>query len=578
MTAVGELVEFGLRERRLHGGPLFIAGRNRVVAAEDRQYRAGHRLQRLPVRLARRVVVEHGEERFDVEASIGAIERREAGAKLPGIGPVVCQQPRGVKRQVQPFAHRRVHQLPRLGKTGRERGGDLRSVVLQFLVGETQDVRVGGERIRRRRYQHQPRDLRSVTADDQPGRLARERVGDDDDGAIGARLQRTHDRHYQALVCEVGLERNTVRTQPRRLGPEFDLVTARREHWTEDGLFGEAVEPRTSMEEKEPHDDRRLLPAAKDTDYSRPASSSAAGRGGPTDPWPVERLLEEVGTLHEAALDPARWPEVARVVRQRMTRDVQTQTLSSEQNGGTPPMVQPTSVSAARLDDGIGYVRVAFFPGASGRPFVNAFSRALAELKAPQRLIVDLRGNAGGFVGSLWLMSHLVPDRLPVGYSLTRRAQDLGWTKDRLPVLKRLPASKLAEIWMFLRFAVWNKDRSVALWTQGLGDQPYHGRIVILTNEHTASSAEMVAAFAAEAGAATIVGARTKGEVLGGANYRVSGEHRLRLPAAAWYTWRGEVVEGRGVSPHSDVALSLPDLQRGVDSQLVRARQLLQAQ
>lgn len=67
-------------------------------------------------------------------------------------------------------------------------------------------------------------------------------------------------------------------------------------------------------------------------------------------------------------------------------------TPENGKTGGTPPMVQPTSVSASRLDDGIGYVRVAFFPGASGRPFVNAFSRALAELKTPQRLIVDLRG------------------------------------------------------------------------------------------------------------------------------------------------------------------------------------------
>ena len=40
------------------------------------------------------------------------------------------------------------------------------------------------------------------------------------------------------------------------------------------------------------------------------------------------------------------------------------------------------------------------------------------------RLIVDLRGNLGGFVGSLRLMSHLTPDRIPVGYSLTRKGED----------------------------------------------------------------------------------------------------------------------------------------------------------
>jgi C-terminal processing protease CtpA/Prc len=40
--------------------------------------------------------------------------------------------------------------------------------------------------------------------------------------------------------------------------------------------------------------------------------------------------------------------------------------------------------------------------------------------------------------------------------------------------------------------------------TEGLGPQPFHGRIVVLINEHTHSAAEMVASFAKQNHHATI--------------------------------------------------------------------------
>ena len=45
-----------------------------------------------------------------------------------------------------------------------------------------------------------------------------------------------------------------------------------------------------------------------------------------------------------------------------------------------------------------------------------------------------------------------------------------------------------------LRFV--GRDQSVVLSTEGLGKQRFHGKIVLLVNEHSASSCEMVAAFA----------------------------------------------------------------------------------
>ncbi|PYT67423.1 MAG: hypothetical protein DMG39_23980 [Acidobacteria bacterium] len=46
-----------------------------------------------------------------------------------------------------------------------------------------------------------------------------------------------------------------------------------------------------------------------------------------------------------------------------------------------------------------------------------------------------------------------------------------------------------------------------------------------------------------------MVGTRTAGEVLGGANFILPGGYTLRMPVAGWYTWQGECIEGKGVEP-----------------------------
>jgi C-terminal processing protease CtpA/Prc len=49
---------------------------------------------------------------------------------------------------------------------------------------------------------------------------------------------------------------------------------------------------------------------------------------------------------------------------------------------------------------------------------------AFAHLKDSTRLIVDLRGNTGGGIGGLRLMSYLAPGKTEVGYSLRRAKRD----------------------------------------------------------------------------------------------------------------------------------------------------------
>jgi carboxyl-terminal processing protease len=233
-----------------------------------------------------------------------------------------------------------------------------------------------------------------------------------------------------------------------------------------------------------------------------------------------------------------------------------------------PPMAEPTSVTVRLLEEEIGYLRVAFFPGVNGQRFARDFEAALATVAGCTRLIVDLRGNLGGFVGSLRLMSHLTPERLPIGYSLTRKGAARGWKPDQLACIDRLPATKLDTLRMAFRFLVWHRDRSIRLMTEGLGSKPFHGKVAVLINEHTLSAGEMVAAFIAENKLATLVGTRTGGQVLGGGNFTVGHGFVLRLPAAAWYTWNGTVVEGVGVPPHVEVPLSPVELRAGRDTQL----------
>src|SRR5205823_12313742 len=156
-------------------------------------------------------------------------------------------------------------------------------------------------------------------------------------------------------------------------------------------------------------------------------------------------------------------------------------------------------------------------------------------------------------------------------YSLTRQRLRKGYRKENLTRIGRIPATKAELLLMVLRFKVFHRDRSMVLVTEGLGPQPFHGRIVLLINEHTHSAAEMVASFPKQNRLATLVGTRTAGEVLGGANFKLPGGYVLRMPVAGWYTWQGECIEGTGVEPDMIVENSPESLATGVDTQLQKA-------
>jgi len=242
---------------------------------------------------------------------------------------------------------------------------------------------------------------------------------------------------------------------------------------------------------------------------------------------------------------------------------------------GRPPMAEVRAIHSRKISDRIGYVRVAYFPGAAGDQFALAYERALAELDPIDALIIDLRANVGGGLGSLRVMSSLCANVRPIGYNVSRKVADKGYQKDKLIRIDRIPTSTAAKLKMFFRFKVVHRDRSIALFTEGLGDRKFHGRVAILVNEHTKSAAEMIAEFAATNQLATVVGTRTAGEVLGAVNFLVGEGYRLRIPIGGWMTWDDRLLEGSGVVPEIETRQVVSDLRAGQDSGLLRAIKLL---
>lgn len=222
-------------------------------------------------------------------------------------------------------------------------------------------------------------------------------------------------------------------------------------------------------------------------------------------------------------------------------------------------------MTATKLDDGTGLIRVIMFPGVLGMDVARDMSRAVAELAA-DRLIIDLRGNTGGGIGCLRLMSLMCPDRRGVGYSVSRAVANRGFDKERLPAFDRIPSSKLGVLPLMIRFA--RAKRSVAIFSEALGAQRHHGRTALLVNEHSASAAEMVAAFASESGLATVVGTKTPGRLVATSGFKVGFGYRVALPVAAYYTWNGTNLEGKGVMPDVEEPLSAEAIGRGEDNQL----------
>jgi carboxyl-terminal processing protease len=259
-----------------------------------------------------------------------------------------------------------------------------------------------------------------------------------------------------------------------------------------------------------------------------------------------------------------------RVVYRRNKAPANTVTISvpTSQTKKRPLIVPDQVVTSRKIYGGIGYLRVSMFPGMLGIDVARDISAAVLSLAA-DRLVIDLRGNTGGGIGCLRLMSMLCLDKRGVGYNLGRRQIEMGTSKEDLPAFDKIPASQWGILPLIAKFDI--QGRSVALFTEGLGAARHHGRVALLVNEHSASATEMVAGFASEYELAHLVGAKTPGKLVAASSFSVGSGYRVVLPVGTYYTWRGTKLEGRGVLPNTTVQLRPEELAAGTDTQLDEA-------
>jgi C-terminal processing protease CtpA/Prc len=239
------------------------------------------------------------------------------------------------------------------------------------------------------------------------------------------------------------------------------------------------------------------------------------------------------------------------------------------------PYSEPAALTTGTRTGDIAYLRVSMFPGAIGIDFANELDAIFGgRFKNAERLIVDMRGNPGGGIGGLTLMSYLTPDRQPIGYSKSRDMVRNNVSPERLPVFDKVPRSKLALPPLIFKFL---GKTSIFLYTEALGDHPWHGHTAILVDEHTAGAAEMVAQFAQENHLATIIGMKTSGHLVTRRASKLGFGYRLVIPIAAYVSAQGAQIEGTGVTPDISIPWSFKDGGAGTDIQLQGAIEALQA-
>jgi carboxyl-terminal processing protease len=181
-------------------------------------------------------------------------------------------------------------------------------------------------------------------------------------------------------------------------------------------------------------------------------------------------------------------------------------------------------------------------------PVARLFRAALREHSEASGLILDLRSNTGGDGRE---GARVVAPLLDAPTLIARLATRTG----------RAPSALLGLVKLPLRLSAGEA-----------GARLFAGPVVILVNQGTASTSEVIAASLQERGRARIVGTRSCGCALGVLRYRrLATGAALAISEIGLVSGLGRRIEGEGVVPDVPVELTLADLAAGRDRVLEAA-------
>lgn len=192
------------------------------------------------------------------------------------------------------------------------------------------------------------------------------------------------------------------------------------------------------------------------------------------------------------------------------------------------------------LDSTTGIYTIALyeFSGNSARHFGEALDAFRAS--GSKKLIIDLRGNPGGFLdAAVTMASHFLPKGAPVVTEDFEGKQE--------PVVHR---------------------------STGVSDVPADTKVVVLMDIGSASASEILAGALQDHGIATVIGTRSYGK--GSVQQLIDiGDASLKITVARWLTPGGKNIADGGIAPDITIERTAEDVAAGNDPQKTRAIQFL---
>lgn len=235
---------------------------------------------------------------------------------------------------------------------------------------------------------------------------------------------------------------------------------------------------------------------------------------------------------------------VSKIRGQKGTTVVLTLARASK-DGGKPfdvPVVRDTielpTVDFKLRDDGIFVIQVYMFNGQAPRKFAEALLEF--EKSRSQKLIVDLRGNPGGYLeAAVDMVSSFIPSGELIVTQATRTEGD-------------------EQVYR----------------SSGFGTGFPNAKIAILLNGGSASASEIFAGAMRDHGRATLIGQQSFGKGSVQQVFDVTDDTSVKITIARWLTPKGISISHQGLTP--DIVVELPEKQEeGVDVTLDRAVEYL---
>lgn len=239
--------------------------------------------------------------------------------------------------------------------------------------------------------------------------------------------------------------------------------------------------------------------------------------------------------------------DLAEIIRGEAGTEVQ---ITVERTDRTAPLIYTYAVTREVLNysyvsgeimkNDIMYIDINLFDDMSFIDFTQVVTDLKEEDPEYTGIIIDLRDNAGGYLDSVHsVIGHFIE----YGHAV-----------------------------FYIQYS--ENENSLYLST---GDGELTGiPLVILTNENTASAAEIMAIALKEKNDAILVGKTTygKGTVQSITSYADGSS--IKLTTAKWLSPEFHSIDGIGLSPHYDVDLTDEDIDMGEDPQLDKAVEVLQ--